>query len=118
MDLQKQKPLRSCVNIIQMPGSTETPNRIDLKKDGMIMNKTKRNEMLKTELSSKLRREEDGGKTVKTTSLIPGRHFIRPMKINVEKFLTPFQWNEKYIIEPFQSGAETGFAREHTPNKK
>jgi hypothetical protein len=101
-----------------MQGSTETPNRIDLKKDGMIMNKTRRNEMLKTELSSKLRWEEDGGKIGQTATSITGRHFIRPMKINAEEFLTPFQWNEKYVIELFQSTAETGFTRENAPNKK
>jgi len=63
---------------------------------------------LKTELASKLRWEEDGGKFSGTQPSIPARHFVRPLQINTGIGHPSFQWNEKFVIEPFQADAGIG----------
>jgi hypothetical protein len=70
--------------------------------------KTKKLQLLKTELASRLRWEEDGGKFSETTPSIAGRHFIQPLQVNARTHHTPFQWNEKFVIEPFQADAGIG----------
>ena len=70
--------------------------------------KTKKRQLLKTELASRLRWEEDGGKLNETNASIPGRHFIQPMQVNAGTHHPSFQWNKKFIIEPFQADAGIG----------
>jgi hypothetical protein len=72
--------------------------------------RTKERQLLKTELSSRLRWEEDGGKFSETKTSISGRHFIQPLQINAGTHPKPFQWNEKFVIEPFQADAGIGLA--------
>ena len=70
--------------------------------------KIKKQQLLKTELASRLRWEEDGGKFSEANIPIPGRHFIQPLQINAGTHHTPFQWNEKFVIEPFRADPGMG----------
>ena len=82
------------------------------------MDKTNKLKSLKTELSSRLRWEEDGSKIVATNPSTPRRHFVQPLPITAGSHDTLFQWNEKLVIEPFQPGAENGPAKKKAPNEK
>jgi len=84
----------------------------------MIMHKSSKRKSLKTQLSSRIRQEEDGGKIVATNPSMPRRHFVQPLQITTGSHDTLFQWNEKLVIEPFQSGAETRPAKKKAPNEK
>ncbi len=70
--------------------------------------KTSKLKLLKAELASRLRWEEDGGKFSQTHPSIPGRHFVRPLQINTVIGHPSFQWNERFVIEPFQADAGIG----------
>lgn len=70
--------------------------------------KTKQHQWLKTELASRLRWEEDGGKFSEANTSIPRRHFIQPLQINAGTHRPSFQWNKKLVIEPFLADAEIG----------
>ncbi len=73
--------------------------------------KTKQLQLLKTELASRLRWEEDGGRFREPNTPKPGRHFIQPLQINAGLHHTPFQWNEKFVIEPFRADAGIGLTQ-------
>ena len=81
------------------------------------MDKTNKLKSLKTELSSRLRREKDS-KIVATNPSMPRRHFVQPLQIAAISRDTLFQWNDKLIIEPFQPGAELGPAEKKAPSEK
>jgi hypothetical protein len=70
--------------------------------------KIKKRQLLKTELASRLRWEEDGGKFSEANTPIQGRHFIQPLQINAGTHHPSFQWNKKFVIEPFQADAGIG----------
>ena len=70
--------------------------------------KTSKLKSLKTELASRLRWEEDGSKFSETHTSIPVRHFIQPLQINAGTHHPSFQWNKKFVIEPFQVDAGIG----------
>ncbi len=70
--------------------------------------KTKQPQLLKPDLASRLRWEEDGGKFSETHASIPGRHFIQPLQINDGTHRPSFQWSKKFVIEPFRAEAGMG----------
>ena len=70
--------------------------------------KTQKHQLLKTELASRLRWEEDGGKLSETNTSIPGRHFVQPLQLNAGTHRSSFQWDKKFVIEPFQADAGIG----------
>ena len=83
------------------------------------MNKTSKRRSLKTELSNKLRGEQDGGKIMQSHTSIADRHFLlQPLQTNTAMHDTLFQWSEKFVIEPFQPGVGIGWTRKNPPNEK
>lgn len=70
--------------------------------------KTSKLNSLKTELASRLRWEEDGGKFSEKNTSIPGRHFVQPLQIHAGTHHPSFQWDKKFVIEPFQADAGIG----------
>ena len=83
------------------------------------MNKTSQLKSLKTELSNRLRWEEDGGRIMETNTSISDRHFfLQPMRINTGMHHASFQWNEKYRVESLQAGTGTGWTKKKARNEK
>ena len=81
------------------------------------MNKTNKLKSLKTELSSRLRREKDS-KIVATNPSMPRRHFVQPLQIAAVSRDTLFQWNEKFVIAPFEQDAGIGLTKKKASNEE
>jgi len=81
------------------------------------MDKTNKLKSLKTDLSSRLHRKKDS-KIIATNLSMTRRHFVQPLPTTAGWHDTLFQWNEKLVIEPFQSGADNDPAKKRAPNEK
>ena len=69
------------------------------------MLKTIDSERLKTELLDTQRWENEGGQIIEVNAS-PHLILIQPARIHArrQKRVRPLQWNERYVIQPFQPG--------------
>ena len=91
---------------------------IYFKKDGMIMAETIKLEWLKTELINILRWEEDGGKNIEIGYAMSDRQFVQPALRNAGMHAASLQWNEQFVIEPFQAGSRIDLIKRKAPNNR
>jgi hypothetical protein len=83
----------------------------------MIMVKTIKLQWPKTDLVNILRWEDDGGTSTESKTSVPDWHFIQPVP-TAGVHVTSLQWNERFVIEPFQAGTRIGWRAGKAPNKK
>jgi len=60
--------------------------------------------------------EDDGGKIIETNHLMLDPPFVQPVPINGVMHDTSLQWNEQFVIEPFQAGARIGLIKRKAAN--
>jgi len=72
-------------------------------------------EGLKTELIHILRWEDDGGKIIEINDSMPDRQFVQPLRITAGMHDTSLQWNEQFVIEPFQAGTRIDLIKRKAP---
>ena len=75
-------------------------------------------EWLKTELINILRWEDDGGKIIEIRYAMPDRQFVQPVLLNGGMHDTFLQWNDQFVIEPFQAGTRIDLIKRKAPNNR
>jgi hypothetical protein len=68
-------------------------------------------EGLKPEIFNLLRWEDDGGKNIEPGYAMPDRQYIQPVQTAAGMHDTFLQWNEQFVIEPFQAGTRIDLIR-------
>jgi hypothetical protein len=89
-----------------------------IQRDGTSMVDTIKIEGPKTELIPILRWEEDGGTIIAINDSMPDRQFVRPVPLTVEIHDASLQWNEQFVIEPFQTGTRIDLIKRKAPTKR
>jgi hypothetical protein len=79
------------------------------------MVKTIRSRRSKADLLDLWRWEDDGGQIVEDHGSLSDQTFVRHTPIQIRRHVISLQWNERFVIEPFQS--DSGILREDTTSK-
>jgi hypothetical protein len=82
------------------------------------MTDTIKPEGLKTELINILRWEDDGGKNIEIGYSRSDRQFVQPVQINGGMHDISLQWNEQFVIEPFQAGTRIDLIKRKAPTNR
>ena len=77
-----------------------------------------KHERLSTELINIRRWEDDGGKSIEINYSMLDRQFVQPIPINGGMHDTSLQWNEHFVIEPFQAGTRIDLIKRKTPTNR
>ena len=73
----------------------------------------------KIELINLLRWEDDGGKSIEADYAMPDRQFIQPLVLSEARLHDTFlQWNEQFVIEPFQAGTRIDLIRKKSSTNR
>lgn len=75
-------------------------------------------EHLKTELTNILRWEDDGGQNIEPGYTMPDRQFIQPVLTDSGMHDTFLQWNQQFVIEPFQAGTRIDLIKSKAPTNR
>jgi hypothetical protein len=72
---------------------------------------------IETELVSILRWEDDGGKIIEMNDSvrIRDRQFVQPVLPNGGVHAASLQWNDQFVIEPFQAGTRIDLIKSKAP---
>jgi len=65
-----------------------------------------------------LRWEEDGGRIIEINDPIPNRQFVQPVQIHGGMHDISLQWNEQFVIEPFQAGRRIDWIKRNAPTNR
>src|SRR4030095_470429 len=75
-------------------------------------------ERSKRVIENMLRWEEDGGKIIEINYSMLDRHLVQPVPIHGGMHAASLQWNEQFVIEPFQAGTGIDLIKRKAPNNR
>lgn len=70
---------------------------------------------IETEFVSILRWEDDGGKNIELNDSMLDQQFVQPVLLNGGMHATSLQWNDQFVIEPFQAGMRIDLIKRKAP---
>jgi len=84
----------------------------------MIMVEITKLEWMKTELINALRWEEDGGKIFEVNDSLRGQQLVQSRLLKGGGHHTSLQWNEQFVIRPFQAGTRIDLIKRKPPKNR